>query len=98
MRADAAVAGTAPGTANVQGSVLRLLGWCVAVLMIAAALLPMVPRLGGPRTALTLEIGGELDRVPAEAVRGGAETMYPEYRKKISEVKLPAGAKAVASK
>ena len=69
MRADAAVAGTAPGTANVQGSVLRLLGWCVAVLMIAAALLPMVPRLGGPRTALTLEIGGELDRVPAEAVR-----------------------------
>ncbi|MGQ0586642.1 MAG: cell division protein FtsQ/DivIB [Gammaproteobacteria bacterium] len=69
MRADAAVAGTAPGTANVQGSVLRLLGWCIAVLLIAAALLPLVPRLGSPATALTLEIGGDLDRVPAEAVR-----------------------------
>jgi hypothetical protein len=35
--------------------------------------------------------------LPAEAVRGGAETMYPEYRKKISEVKPPAGT-AVAAK
>jgi cell division protein FtsQ len=53
----------------VQSPVLRLLGWCVAVLLIAAALLPMVPRLGGPREALTLEIGGELSRIPPEAVR-----------------------------
>ena len=67
MRADATVAGAAPD--SVQSPVLRLLGWCVAVLLIAAALLPLVPRLGGPRTALTLEVGGELDRIPADAVR-----------------------------
>jgi len=68
VRTDA-IAGTALGTASVQSPVLRLLGWCVAVLLIAAALLPLVPRLGGPREALTLEIGGELNRVVPDAVR-----------------------------
>ena len=67
MRPVAIVAGTAPD--SVQSPVLRLLGWCVAVLLIAAALLPVVPRLGGPRTALTLEVGGELARITANDVR-----------------------------
>jgi cell division protein FtsQ len=68
MRAEL-TAGALPENASVQSPVLRLLGWCTAVLLIAAALLPVVPRLGGPRTALTLEIGGDLQRVPAEAVQ-----------------------------
>ena len=67
MRAEATLAGNAPD--SVQSPVLRLLGWCVAVLLIAAALLPLVPRLGGPRTALTLEVGGELTRITADDVR-----------------------------
>jgi len=67
MRAEATLAGNAPD--SVQSPVLRLLGWCVAVLLIAAALLPLVPRLGGPRTALTLEVGGELNRISADDVR-----------------------------
>jgi cell division protein FtsQ len=62
-------AGALPGNASVQSPVLRLLGWCTAVLLIAAALLPVVPRLGGPRAALVLEVGGELQRVPPEAVQ-----------------------------
>lgn len=69
MRAEM-TAGTAPETASVQSPVLRLLGWCVAVLLIASALLPLVPRLGGPSQALTLEIGGELSRIEPDAVRG----------------------------
>ena len=68
MRAEA-IAGTPLGAASVQSPVLRLLAWCVAVLMIAAALLPLVPRLGGPRAALTLEISGELQRVAPESVQ-----------------------------
>jgi len=64
-----AMAGSALGTTSVQSPVLRLLGWCTAVLLIAAALLPLVPRLGGPRSALTLEVGGELQRVAPEAVQ-----------------------------
>jgi cell division protein FtsQ len=67
MRAEATLAGTAAD--SVQSPVLRLLGWCVAVLLIAAALLPLAPRLGGPRTALTLEVGGELTRISADDVR-----------------------------
>jgi cell division protein FtsQ len=67
VRAEATLAGSAPD--SVQSPVLRLLGWCVAVLLIAAALLPLVPRLGGPRTALTLEVGGELNRITADDVR-----------------------------
>lgn len=67
MRAEATLGGSAPD--SVQSPVLRLLGWCVAVLLIAAALLPLVPRLGGPRTALTLEVGGELNRITADDVR-----------------------------
>jgi cell division protein FtsQ len=66
MRAEA-LAGSAQD--SVQSPVLRLLGWCVAVLLIAAALLPLAPRLGGPRTALTLEVGGELNRITADDVR-----------------------------
>ncbi len=66
-RAEATLAGTAAD--SVQSPVLRLLGWCVAVLLIAAALLPLAPRLGGPRTALTLEVGGELTRISANDVR-----------------------------
>ena len=77
MRADT-LPGSSIGTASprltnsgasVQLPVLRLLGWCTAVLLIAAALLPLVPRLGGPRAALTLEVGGVLQRIPPEAVR-----------------------------
>jgi cell division protein FtsQ len=50
-------------------SALRIVGWCVAVLLIASALLPLVPKLGADRAALTLEISGDLQRVDAEAVR-----------------------------
>lgn len=68
MRADSAVE-TPAGGGGMQSPVLRLLGWCVAVLLIAAALLPLVPRLGGPREALRLEVNGELVRLAPEAVR-----------------------------
>jgi cell division protein FtsQ len=66
MRAEF-VAGSASDT--VQSPVLRLLGWCVAVLLIASALLPLVPRLGGPRAAVRLEIGGELSRIAPDGVQ-----------------------------
>lgn len=89
-RADAAVAGAAPDT--VQSPVLRLLGWCVAVLLIAAALLPLVPRLGGPRTALTLEVGGELNRIPADAVR---RVVAPRLDRDFYELDLAAVRSAV---
>ena len=85
MRAET-IAGTAPlGTASVQSPVLRLLGWCVAVLLIAAALLPLVPRLGGPREALRLEVGGELARIPPEAVQG---VVAPRLNKDFYELDL----------
>jgi len=54
---------------GVQSSVLRVVGWCLAVLLIAAALLPLVPRLGAAHAALTLEVSGQLQRVSAETVR-----------------------------
>lgn len=82
MRADL-TAGTAP--ASVQSPVVRLLAWCTAVLLIAAALLPLVPRLGGPRAALTLEIGGDLQRVPADAVR---RVVAPRLDKDFYELDL----------
>ena len=85
MRADAAVAGTSAD--SVQSPVLRLLGWCVAVLLIASALLPLVPRLGGPRTALTLEVGGELNRVSADAVQ---RVVAPRLDKDFYELDLAA--------
>jgi cell division protein FtsQ len=84
-------AGTAPA-ASVQSPVLRLLGWCTAVLLIAAALLPVVPRLGGPRAALTLEIGGELDRVPADAVQ---RVVAPRLNQDFYELDLAAVKAAV---
>lgn len=91
MRAET-MAGTAPGNASVQSPVLRLLGWCTAVLLIAAALLPVVPRLGGPRTALTLEIAGELERVPAEAVQ---KVVAPRLDRDFYELDLAAVRAAV---
>ncbi|MGH8481751.1 MAG: cell division protein FtsQ/DivIB, partial [Nevskiaceae bacterium] len=63
---------------------------CTAVLLIAAALLPLAPRLGGPRAALTLEIGGELGRVPADAVQRVAA---PRLNQDFYELDL-AGVKA----
>ena len=54
---------------GVQSSALRVVGWCLAVLLIAAALLPLVPRLGAAHAALTLEVSGQLQRVSAETVR-----------------------------
>src|SRR5690349_24006992 len=83
---------TAPGTASVQSPVLRLLGWCVAVTLIAAALLPVVPRLGGPRTALTLEVAGGLQRVPPEAVQ---RVVAPRLDRDFYELDLPAVKAAV---
>ena len=67
MDASGVEAGPAP--VGVQPSLLRVVGWCIAVLMIAAALLPLVPRIGGARAAMTLEITGDLERVDADAVR-----------------------------
>jgi cell division protein FtsQ len=55
--------------AAVQPSALRVVGWCLAVLMIAAALLPLVPPLVSSRAPLTLQVSGELQRVSADAVR-----------------------------
>lgn len=78
--------------ASVQSPVLRLLGWCTAVLLIAAALLPLVPRLGGPRAALTLEVGGELSRIAPETVRG---IVAPRLNKDFYELDLAAVRAAV---
>jgi cell division protein FtsQ len=84
-------AGSAPAP-SVQSPVLRLLGWCTAVRLIAAALLPVVPRLGGPRAALTLEIGGELERVPADAVQ---RVVAPRLNQDFYELDLGAVRAAV---
>jgi cell division protein FtsQ len=54
---------------GVQPAALRVVGWCLAVLLIAAALLPLLPRLGGAQAALTLAVSGELRRIDADAVR-----------------------------
>jgi cell division protein FtsQ len=83
-------AGTAP--ASVQSPVLRLLAWCTAVMLIAAALLPLVPRLGGPRAALMLEIAGDLQRVPAEAVQ---RIVAPRLNQDFYELDLAAVKAAV---
>jgi len=92
VRAESMAATTAPGTASVQSPVLRLLGWCVAVALIAAALLPVVPRLGGPRAALTLEVAGELQRVPAGAVQ---QVVAPRLNVDFYELDLAAVKAAV---
>ena len=55
---------------GVASPALRVVGWCLAVLLIAAALLPLVPRLGAATAAMTLEVTGELRRLDADAVRG----------------------------
>ena len=67
----ASASGPASGTLplGVQPSALRVVGWGLAVLLIAAALLPLVPRLGATHAALTLEVAGALRRVDADAVR-----------------------------
>ena len=54
---------------GVQPTALRVVGWCLAVLLIAAALAPLVPRLGATHAALTLEVAGDLRRIDADAVR-----------------------------
>jgi cell division protein FtsQ len=84
----------AAANASVQSPVLRLLGWCTAVLLIAAALLPLVPRLGGPRTALTLEVAGALERVPAQTVQ---KLVAPRLDKDFYELDLGAVKAAVES-
>lgn len=58
-----------PSSVSRLSSPVHFLGWCVAVLLIAAALLPQVPKLAAPRTALRLEIAGDFERVNPEAVR-----------------------------
>jgi hypothetical protein len=42
-----------------------------------------------PGTNPYLEEFGRRYRVPIEATRGGAETMYPEYQEKVREMKIP---------
>ena len=54
---------------GVSSPTLRVVGWCLAVLLIAAALLPLVPRLAASQAAMTLEVSGELRRLDADAVR-----------------------------
>lgn len=49
--------------------VLRMVGWCAAALMIAAALLPQAVRLGPEHAAVTLEVRGEFRYLAPEAVR-----------------------------
>lgn len=61
--ADRATAAAAPLPA------VRIVGWCLAVVLIAAALLPLVPRLGGVHAAMTLQVAGDLQRVSPDAVR-----------------------------
>ncbi len=54
---------------NGQAPVLRLLGWCAAMFLIAGALLPLVPQLTSPGAPLRLEISGEFAHVQPELVR-----------------------------
>lgn len=54
---------------GVPSPLLRVLGWCVAVMLMAAALLPLVPRLAAPAAPLTLTVAGDFERVRPEAVR-----------------------------
>src|SRR5437763_1338440 len=46
-----------------------MIGWCVAMLLIAAALLPVVPRLVAAHSTMTLEVSGDLTHVTADQVR-----------------------------
>lgn len=85
-----ATAGALPD--GVQPSTLRVVGWCVAVLLIAAALLPLVPRLGATRAALTLEVSGELRRLDADAVR---RAVAGRLNRDFYELDLPAVKAAV---
>jgi cell division protein FtsQ len=66
MRADTLPPPTSPPASP---PVLRMLGWCLALSLIAAALLPMAPRLLAMHAPLTLEVSGEFGRVTPEAVR-----------------------------
>jgi len=61
MRADA----VAPALSPV---LLRRAGWCVAAAMIAAALLPLVPR-AAPSLPVTLQVAGHLEHTRPEALR-----------------------------
>jgi hypothetical protein len=42
-----------------------------------------------PGTASEEEVFAKKHNLPVEAVRGGAETMYPEYRAKLKQAKQP---------
>jgi cell division protein FtsQ len=55
--------------APAPASLSRTLMWCASLALIAAALLPLVPKLAGAHAPVTLEIAGELSRVEAEQVR-----------------------------
>ena len=54
---------------GVPTSMLRWLGWSVAALLIAAALLPLLVKLAPARMALALEVSGDFRRLQPEAVR-----------------------------
>jgi cell division protein FtsQ len=58
--------------APAQPVALRMLAWCVAAAMIAAALLPLAPRLGSSAAPLTLAVEGDFRRVTPEEVRAAA--------------------------
>lgn len=60
-RSPAAAAGLPP--------LLRTLGWCTAALLIAAALLPLAPRIFASKAAITLEIGGSLVQTRPDEIR-----------------------------
>lgn len=51
-------------------SPLRAAGWITVALLIAASLLPLLPRVFASHAALTLEIGGELRQTRPEEIRG----------------------------
>jgi cell division protein FtsQ len=74
---------------NGQAPVLRLLGWCVALFLIAGALLPLVPRLTSPGAPLVLEISGEFVHVRPETVRSALteQLLVDFYRLDLGAVK-----------
>lgn len=59
------------GRADAPGAMpaIRIVGWCLGLLLIVAALLPLAPRLGGTRAAVRLQVAGDLQRVSPDAVR-----------------------------
>lgn len=70
-------------------AMLRVLGWCVAMFLITAGLLPLVPRLTSPDAPLLLEISGEFTHVPPESVRAAltGQLHVDFYRLDLAAVK-----------